>query len=257
MTILFLKSILSIIMLILAVVAMFTMFEILGRIEKRFDTGTLRKIHKINGIVFFIIFVFIAYFCLSFIVLSKAELSARSAFHSVFALSILILFGVKISMIRFYRQFYNQAKVLGLVIALLTFAMVGISGGYYLLVTEFGRDMTFDKIMQYRKRVIAEKAEKKDKAVKIVVRTDPESIGRGKNLFDAKCNFCHNAYGTDRIVGPGLKGVLKKPGLPVSKRPAVPENIRRQLIQPFSRMPSFEYLSEKEVEDLIAFLNTL
>ena len=257
MTILFLKSILSIIMLVLAVVAIFTMFEILGRGEKRFDIGKLKKIHKINGIIYFIIFIFIAYFCLSFIISSKAELTTRSAFHSIFAITVIVLFGVKILIIRIYRQFYNQVKVFGLLIALVTFGVVGTSGGYYLLVTKFGTDMTFDKIMQYKKRGTQEKIEKTDESQKMVIEVDAESIGRGKNLFDAKCSFCHSAYSTDAIVGPGLKGVLKNPELPVSKRPAIPENVKRQLRQPFSRMPSFEYLSEGEVADIIAFLNTL
>lgn len=129
MSLLLLKSILSIVMLGLAIVAMFTMFEILGRGEKRSDIGKLKKIHKINGIIYFIIFIFITYFCLSFIVLSKSELSTRSAFHSVFALTVIVLFGIKISIIRIYRQFYNQVKIFGLLIALITFGMVGTSGG--------------------------------------------------------------------------------------------------------------------------------
>lgn len=257
MSILLLKSLLSILMFIFAVVAMFTMFEILGRGEKKFDIGKLKKIHKINGIIYFLIFVFIAYFCLSFIISSGAELSARSTFHSIFALTIIVLFGVKISIIRIYKQFYNQVKVLGLLIALITFGIVGTSGGYYLLVTKFGTDITFDKIMQYKKRSTPGKAEKTDKGIKIVIRTDLESIGRGKNLFDAKCSFCHDGYSTDTIVGPGLKGVFKKPNLPVSNRAATAENIRQQLRQPFSKMPSFEYLSEEKVKNIIAFLNTL
>jgi hypothetical protein len=93
--------------------------------------------------------------------------------------------------------------------------------------------------------------------VNTIIKNDLESIARGKILFDAKCKFCHNAYNTGTIVGPGLQGILKNPELPVSRRPAASDNIRRQLRQPFSRMPSFEYLSKEEVEDIIAFLNTL
>jgi mono/diheme cytochrome c family protein len=233
------------------------MFEIFGRTEKRFDIEKLKKIHKVNGIIYFLIFAFIAYFCMRFIILSKTELSARSAFHSIFALTILVLFGVKISITRIYRQFYHQVTVFGLIIAITTFGLVGTSGGYYLLVTRFGTDMAFDKIVQYKQREERKKAEAKDAALRLVIRTDPESIGSGKNLFDAKCSFCHDAYSTNTIVGPGLKGVLKKPSLPVSGRSATPENIIKQLRQPFSRMPSFEYLSEKEIADILAFLNTI
>jgi cytochrome c2 len=102
-----------------------------------------------------------------------------------------------------------------------------------------------------------EKAKMPKKATRLIVKTDPESIGRGKNLYDEKCKFCHNAYSTEEIVGPGLKAILKRPKLPVSKRPATPENIIRQLKHPFNRMPSFEYLKDEEIEDIIAFLNTL
>jgi hypothetical protein len=58
-------------------------------------------------------------------------------------------------------------------------------------------------------------------------------------------------------VGPGLQGLLKKPKFPVSGHPATAESIRFQLKQPLGRMPSFAYLSYDDVEDLIAYLNTL
>lgn len=84
-----------------------------------------------------------------------------------------------------------------------------------------------------------------------------ESIERGKDLFHTKCRFCHNAYNTETTVGPGLKGVLGRPRLPVSRRKASQENIIMQLKHPIDRMPSFAYLSDKEIDDLLAFLKTL
>lgn len=93
--------------------------------------------------------------------------------------------------------------------------------------------------------------------VEVIVKTDPESIDKGKNLFDAKCSFCHNAYNTETIVGPGLKGVLKNPELPASKKPATPENVANQLRKPYSDMPSFSYLPKEDVLNIIAYLNTL
>jgi mono/diheme cytochrome c family protein len=91
----------------------------------------------------------------------------------------------------------------------------------------------------------------------ITVIKDHESVARGMVLFKAKCGFCHNAYNTETIVGPGLKSILSNPELPASRRPATPENIRGQLKRPFGKMPSFDYLSEGEVEDIMAFLSTL
>ena len=90
-----------------------------------------------------------------------------------------------------------------------------------------------------------------------VQKTDAQSIGRGSKLFESKCSFCHDANSTEYKGGPGLKSLLKNRRLPVSKYPAVPENIINQLQQPFDRMPSFDYFSDQEIEDILAFLNTL
>ena len=258
MSILFIKSILSIVMLCLATFAVFSMFEIFGRSEKRFNIEKLKKAHKINGIIYFLIFAFIAYFCLGFIVSSRTELSPRGTFHSIFALTIIVLFGVKLSIIRIYRQFYNQVKIFGLLIALITFGMFSTSGGYYLLVTKFGTDKTFNKIMEYKEKVSVEKIEEKGKSViKVVIKTDQESIKKGKELYESKCYFCHDAYSTKTTVGPGHKDIMKNPFLPVSKKPATPENIAKQIRSPYMDMPAFSYLSEEDVSNLIAFLNTL
>ena len=90
-----------------------------------------------------------------------------------------------------------------------------------------------------------------------MIKSDYESMARGRNIFDSKCRFCHDAYSTETLSGPGLKGILKKGRLPVSNRPSTPENIIRQLKKPVDRMPAFEYLSEDEISDILAFLYTL
>lgn len=92
---------------------------------------------------------------------------------------------------------------------------------------------------------------------KVEVRADFDSIQRGKLLFNEKCKFCHEAYSTAKIKGPGLKGILKNPRLPVSNKPATAENILKQLREPFKNMPSFAYLTEDELINIIAFLDTL
>lgn len=252
----FIKSVLSLVLVMVATVDMFTMFEVFGRNERKYDPETLKKIHRTAGIVYFLVFSVITFFCLRFIYMAKAEPSVRGTLHGTFAFTIIVLMVVKIIYIRVYKQYYGQAKVFGILIAFLTFGTAGVSAGYYFLVSEFGTEKTYDAIIQYKEEALKPRKEKKD-VRKHAIETDPESIGRGKNIFDAKCKFCHEAYTTDTVVGPGLKGILKNPELPISRRPATPENIKEQLMHPFSRMPSFENLSDEEVKDIIAFLNTL
>lgn len=255
MSILLLKSLLSLLLLFLTGFAMFTMFEVFGRADKRFNIENLKRLHKANGVIYLSVFAFVSYFCLRFIILSGSELTSRGTFHAVFAITILVLFGLKVAFIHFYRQFYGSVKTIGILIALITFGMVGTSGGYYLLVSKFGTDKAFDKLMQYKMERRSQSLN--TNAEKITVRTDPESIAKGKKIYESECTVCHYPNSTEWYFGPGHKGILKNPILPVSKKPATPENVANQLRNPFKDMPSFSYLSEEDVLNLIAYLNTL
>ena len=251
------KSILALFMILGAIVAMFTMFEIFGRGTPKYKVTTLKVLHRVNGVIYLILFLYIAYHCIDYIISTKAELSSRATFHSIFALTILVLFGVKISFIRLYKQFYGQTRTLGLVIALTTFGMVGTSGIYYLLVSGFGKNEIQATVISAQLEAPTETPLRKDELPKIELRTDTESIRSGRKLFKESCSFCHDPQSTKVVVGPGLMGVLKNPTLPASKRPSTPENIADQLRTPIKDMPSFENLQEEDIVHLIAFLNTL
>ncbi len=121
------------------------------------------------------------------------------------------------------------------------------SSGYYLLITEFG---TFKNIGNHRTQTLIE-------ATSIKIPTDTESIKKGKDIFSQKCFFCHEAHSRDKTVGPGLKGISREPCLPVSKKPSNAENIINQIKNPYKDMPSFSYLSDDEIKNIVAFLNTL
>ena len=240
-----------------AIFALFTMFEIFGRETIKYSVPRMKLLHKINGLIFIILFLYLSYLCLNFLMATKVELSSRVTFHSVFSLTVITLLVVKISFIRFYKKFYGQARVLGLVIALTTFGMVGTSGIYYLLVSELGTDNTVATAMQSKIEKPAQTAENKAEPGSSWLSKDDESITRGKELFEESCAFCHDPYSINAVVGPGLKGVLKNPTLPSSKRPATPENMVAQFKTPYKRMPSFSNLSKDQIVDLISFLNTL
>ncbi len=253
----FYKSLVSLFMIPAAIIALFTMFEIFGRDTIKYNVSRLKLLHRINGLIFIILFLYLSYLCLNFLMATKVELSSRVTFHSVFSLTIITLLAVKISFIKFYKNFYGQARVLGLVIALTTFGMVGTSGIYYLLVSEFGTDNMVARAMQSKIEEQTPTSENKTVSDNPLLLTDDASITRGKKLFEESCAFCHDPYSTKSLVGPGLKGVLKNPTLFSSKRPATPENIEAQLKTPYKRMPSFSNLSRENITDLISFLNTL
>jgi cytochrome c oxidase subunit 2 len=88
----------------------------------------------------------------------------------------------------------------------------------------------------------------------------------GKSLFQAKCSACH-ALGpfSQKIVGPGLKGVLHDPAHPnlVNGQKATPEDVADILQNGFSgpmgTMPNqtANGLSDKDIANLVAYLNSL
>jgi len=256
-TIFFIKSLLSLLLLLCAGLSMYTMFEIFGRGASAVSAGHFKKLHKVSGYVYVLLFVLVSYLCIGFMMASKAEPSPRAALHVVLAWSIIVLFILKVLFVRVYRQFYSHARTIGIAMGVMSFALVGITGVHYLAVSSFGKDRSIDKSVYY---------ELKGPLLRVVgtaapgiatIRTDRLSIGRGRTLFLSRCATCHDALSTNTIVGPGLKGLLKNPALPVSKHPATAESLRFQLRQPMGRMPSFAYLSEDEMNDLIAYLNTL
>ncbi len=247
MPIFLIKSLLSIPLLVLLLFCMITMFELVGKTERKYDAERLRRLHAYAGFLYIILFAIIAYFCLETIARTGTELSARAVIHSLLAVAIIVLLAIKSSFVRAYRQFYPLAKTIGLVISVLSLLMIASSTGYYFLASGTTSAQT-----------VPDKGKTGDGgASKISVRTDAESISRGKKLYDEKCNICHDPLSTNTVVGPGHKGILKRPFLPASNRPATPENIAAQLRRPSGKMPSFDYLSDYEIRDLIAYMNTL
>ncbi len=92
------------------------------------------------------------------------------------------------------------------------------------------------------------------------------SASAGQATFQTKCSACH-ALGpfSQRIVGPGLKGVLHDPSHPklVDGDDATPANVAKILQQGFKgdmgTMPNATAngLSDKDIANLVAYLNSL
>lgn len=244
------KSLLSLVIFALALIGIFTAFEMFGRVEQKFNLDRLRKFHSVNGIMYLFLCLGLTYLCFGFLVRTKAEPSVRVMFHSLFAISVLLILCFKVLVARRYRQFYARLQTAGLILTFVSFCMISTSAGYYLLITKFGHDIPAAVASDQRRAAIAEQTG-------MIAKTDFESIRKGKELYDDKCSFCHDPLSNKTLTGPGHKGILKNPRLPVSRKPATSENIAAQIRSPFKDMPSFSYLTGDEVQVLIAYLNTL
>jgi cytochrome c len=79
---------------------------------------------------------------------------------------------------------------------------------------------------------------------------------KGKEVFD-QCSVCHNADSTETKIGPGLKGLFKRDKL-VNGKAVNDANVRDKINEGGNGMPSYkDILSDKEKDDVIAYLKTL
>ena len=82
-------------------------------------------------------------------------------------------------------------------------------------------------------------------------------VGKGKELFNKRCHFCHSADSKETKVGPGFKELFRRGALPFSGKPANLKNIEAQLRKPARLMPPFKDLTDEDVQNLVAYLSTL
>lgn len=220
--------------------AALSMLTLMGRQNRKIKPSLLKILHKINGYIFLLLLLVISYICIKYVAGVGDRLPPRAISHSVLALFLLILFFIKILIVRFFKQFLKFVPVLGIIVLSLAFVVTATSAGFYLIrsANSFSESMD-DSTLPMNSLELEGSAEK------------------GKVLFQNKCSFCHYADKEENQTGPSLKGLLKKDKLPHSGRPATVENIRNQLIHPVHSMPSFKDLPDQDIADLLAYLGII
>jgi cytochrome c len=84
------------------------------------------------------------------------------------------------------------------------------------------------------------------------------SAEKGNEVFDEQCASCHNAYSSDRKVGPGLKLLFAKDKLESNGKAVSEASVREVLEKGGKGMPAFkDSLSADDKTDLLAYLKTL
>lgn len=80
----------------------------------------------------------------------------------------------------------------------------------------------------------------------------------GQRIFAGACAVCHRADSTDPLNGPGLKGLYKKPYLPVSGLKVSDQQIIETIKHGRKNMPPMGGLmDDRQLADLLAYLKTL
>jgi hypothetical protein len=238
MSLFLLKSIIAIFFIAAGLTAALAMLTLMGKVEKKTSPEALRKIHKAAGIAFGLLLLALSIICIIYLRRAGDQISLRAVFHSYLALFLLVIFFLKVTIALFFRQYLKVVPTLGLTVLVLAVVIFFSSAGYFFL-----RSAAADHKPPY--------------PLPSVEAGVPGRAENGALIFESHCAACHFADKSDRKIGPGLKGILKKEKLPVSGRPADPENILKQLKTPYLAMPAFPSLTGQDAADLLAYLNTL
>lgn len=163
-----LSTILSGIFLLFGAIAVYIMMSVQGA-RSVSNPKLYLIIHRILGWLFVALFIVISVFMLQRVGNYWEESSPRINFHVTLAVSLFSLLAVKIMIPRFFPKLRKNLFFLGIGVYLISFTLVGITGGYYLM-----RKLESAPYISHAKldsHLLDEKL--------------------GKELFIEKCSTCH------------------------------------------------------------------
>ena len=164
-----LSSILATMMVVSGGAAVLIMLELTGKVQDNHEKKFWVLAHRLLG------YLFIALFGTILVIMVKKasgyseEMSARAIIHIVLALLLLPLLLIKILSARRYAQFTTKLFLLGSLILGISFSMLGISAGHYVMNRS-----------SFQYTILPD-------ADKVVLNAE-----LGLNLMKEKCNKCHS-----------------------------------------------------------------
>ena len=167
-----LSTVLSGIFLVLGAIAVYTMVSVYGG-RSVSNPKTYITIHRIVGWLFAALFVVMFVFMLQRGEEYWEEASPRVNIHTTMAVSLVLLLVLKVTIPRFFPKLNKNLLFLGITIYLISFTLVGITGGYY-VIRRFERTPYISH-------------------AKLHAELDPTMLDEklGKELFVEKCSTCH------------------------------------------------------------------
>lgn len=90
-----------------------------------------------------------------------------------------------------------------------------------------------------------------------VSNTSRVDLADGKLVYEQKCEACHFSTSSEKKIGPGLAGSMKRPKFK-NGMIADDDHLRRVIERGGKDMPGFrDSLKDKQIRDLIAYVKTL
>ncbi len=243
------KTLLAALFIAAGLTATLSMLTLMGRAEPRPGASTLRNVHRGAGYVFAALLVVLTLMGLRHLSANGDSISVRGVLHWSLASLLVFVVALKLAVVRRFRKFLKLAPVMGMTVITLALVVTMLSAVFFVVTGGLGRPGAWD-------------AGVREGAGEVVVVTAPEKAAvdaaEGERVFVKYCSGCHYADSTDKKIAEGLAGLFARDEIEASGAPMSPENVRAQIVEPAGGMPSFKaYLSEQQLDDLIAYLKTL
>lgn len=94
-------------------------------------------------------------------------------------------------------------------------------------------------------------------AAQTTMKPGTEDVAKGKQIYGQKCEICHYSASTEKKIGPGLAGLMKRERFRNGMK-AGDESLRRVIERGGKDMPGYRNsLKPAQIRDLIAYVKTL
>jgi ferredoxin-NADP reductase len=172
-----LSSVLGVLFVLVGAFNVWLIFHSSSRLKDRGASARLIRGHRIGGYIFIILFCVMIYFMVLRLRDMPEEMAARSMLHMLLAMLMVPLLFVKVLIARYYKTYYSVLTPLGLIIFSLSFVLVTMTVGPYLLRKATIKDISLASIDMGTNQIDVESAQ---------------------TLMQRRCAMCHNL---DRVVG--------------------------------------------------------
>lgn len=252
------KTLLAVLFIAAGLTAALSMLTLMGKSERKMGVMALRNTHRAAGYTFVVLLVVLAIMGLSYLSAAADTLSLRGVLHWSTAALLVFVLALKLAVVRWFKQFIKFVPVMGMIVITLALVVATLSAVFFIVTGGLAGPGSAEVA-----EVAAEAgAEAREQGGDDVRATDTAGgtggASAGEQVFAENCSGCHNSGSTERKIGPGLAGLFGRETIEASGRAVSPANVRAQIVTPAGGMPSFKgFLSEEQLDDLIAYLQTL
>jgi mono/diheme cytochrome c family protein len=275
------KTLLAVLFIAAGLTAALSMLTLMGKAERKMGVAALRNTHRAAGYTFAVLLFVLAILGLHYLSSAGDTLPLRGVLHWSAAALLVFVLALKLAVVRWFKQFLKFVPVMGMIVITLALVVATLSAVFFVVTGAPGGEESAAENVRAKaisnEPATALEPEKPDKpgtaeeqggpgsASSVVEESSQETepapeadAVAGEQVFAKSCAGCHHSDSTDRKIGPGLAGLFERESIESSGLSVTPENVREQIVAPAGGMPAFRgFLSDEQLDDLVAFLQTL